>query len=191
MRLRSAEAPCGLVTAPFALWGSSKPTLCNSWSTGLQLNLQSTLAVTRCDRSGHDRQRLRLPFQFCRLTSLCSSPAVGRDVLAAAGVRVEVDWRRRGPAGVRFGDSERRGVPLRIEVGRRWEGWKAGSQLAMGALQEPSPRAVNGLAALPPLQIRACSAAPPSLFCIPASKGHALAATPRCAPLPCSWARGT
>ncbi len=55
-------------------------------------------------------------------------------MLAAAGVRVEVDWRRRGPAGVRFGDSERRGVPLRIEVGRRWEGWKAWQSTSDGSV---------------------------------------------------------
>lgn len=58
-----------------------------------------------------------------------SPPAVCRDVLAAAGVRVEVDWRRRGPAGVRFGDSERRGVPLRIEV-RRGLCWRGILQVA-------------------------------------------------------------
>ncbi|KAL4443242.1 hypothetical protein ABPG75_010979 [Micractinium tetrahymenae] len=96
--------------------------------SGLQASLLGGMALAHGDDAGLRLPPALAPVQVqivpllhyrCDRGSMAAEAERLRDVLAAAGVRVEVDWRRRGPAGVRFGDSERRGVPLRIELGPR------------------------------------------------------------------------
>ncbi|KAL4419636.1 hypothetical protein ABPG77_008577 [Micractinium sp. CCAP 211/92] len=102
--------------------------LFSQMGSGLQAALLGGMALVHGDDAGLRLPPALAPVQVMIVPLLhyrCDRGAMAaeaerlRVVLAAAGVRVEVDWRRRGPAGVRFGDSERRGVPLRIELGPR------------------------------------------------------------------------
>lgn len=92
---------------------------------GLQASLLGGMALVHGDDGGLRLPPALAPVQVsivpllhyrCERSAMAAQAERLRGALERAGVRVAVDWRRRGPAGVRFGDSERQGVPLRIEV---------------------------------------------------------------------------
>ncbi|PSC69719.1 proline-tRNA chloroplastic mitochondrial [Micractinium conductrix] len=112
--------------ATSAAEGSFEPF--SQMGAGLEAALLGAAALMHGDDAGLRLPPALAPVQVCIVPLLhyrCDRGALAaeaerlRAALQRAGVRAAVDWRRRGPAGVRFGDSERRGVPLRLELGPR------------------------------------------------------------------------
>jgi len=125
--------------------GERQPVYASSW--GVSTRLMGALIMTHSDDTGLALPPAVAPVQVVLVVIATKSPEAAAVVspfvdevtsrLRAAGVRVEVDERAHLRPGARYYEWERKGVPLRLEVGPR----DAAARMVMAARRVGAERA--------------------------------------------------
>jgi len=129
--------------------GERQPVYASSW--GVSTRLMGALIMTHSDDTGLALPPAVAPVQVVLVVIATKSPEAAAVVspfvhevtsrLRAAGVRVEVDERAHLRPGARYYEWERKGVPLRLEVGPR----DAAARTVMAARRVGADRAKFGM----------------------------------------------